>query len=293
MVDKTVGRRIYRVGNTALLSLITLACVLPVLHILALSLSSASSSMANMVSFWPVDLTTDNYKIVLSRGDFLNSFITSIKRAGLGSAINMLLIVLVAYPLSKENHQFRFRTGYAWIVLFTMLFSGGLIPTYLVIRQLGLTDSIWALILPGALPVWNTILMMNFFRSLPKEIEESAFIDGAGHMRVLMQIYIPLSAPAIASILLFCIVGHWNAWFDGMIYINKINLYPLQTFLRLIDVAAQAEAGSSSDVEFIRGISDKGVRAAQIFIAMVPVLCVYPFLQKYFTKGIVMGSVKG
>jgi putative aldouronate transport system permease protein len=293
MLENTRGRRIYRVFNAFLLILLALVCLLPVLHILALSLSSASASMAGKVSIFPVQFTTANFKIVLSRKDFLDSFVMSIQRVILGASVNMFFIVTLAYPLSKERSHFHMRTAYAWILMFTMLFSGGLIPTYLVMRQLGLIDTVWALIMPGAVPVWNTVLMMNFFRSLPREIEESAFIDGSGHMRVLFQIYIPLSAPAIASILLFCIVGHWNAWFDGMIYINKTNMYPMQTFLRLINVASQAEAANATDVEYLRGISDKSVRAAQVFIAMLPVLCVYPFLQKYFTKGIVMGSVKG
>ena len=293
MIENTKGRKIYRCFNAVFLILLAAVCLFPVLHILAMALSSGTTTMAGRVSIWPVDFTTSNFQIVLSRGDFLTSFFMSFKRVILGSAINMGFIVTLAYPLSKNQSQFHMRTVYAWVIMFTMIFSGGLIPTYMVMRQLKLIDTIWALILPGAVPVWNTVLMMNFFRGLPKEIEESAFIDGAGHMRVLWKLYIPLSAPAIASILLFCIVNHWNAWFDGMIYLNNPKMYPLQTFLRLIDVASQTETATSSDVEYLRGISDKSVRSAQVFIAMLPVLCVYPFLQKYFTKGIVMGSVKG
>lgn len=293
MFDKSAGRRVYRVFNACALALLGLCCLLPVLHVLALSFSSATAAMSGQVLLWPVRFTTANYRIVLSRNDFLSSFVMSVRRATLGPAVNMFFIITIAYPLSKKAQALRARTAYAWFVMFTMIFSGGLIPTYLVIRQVGLIDSIWALILPGAVPVWNTVLMMNFFRNLPSEIEESAFIDGAGHITVMAKLYIPLSAPAIASILLFCIVDHWNAWFDGMIYLNTPSKYPLQTFLRMVNIAAMTEAASSADVEFIRGISDQSVTAAQIFIAMLPVLLVYPFLQKYFVKGIVMGSVKG
>lgn len=293
MLENTKGRRAYRIFNAFFLLLLAGACLFPILHILALSLSSGSAAMAGRVTLWPVEFTVSNFRIVLSRGDFLSSFGMSVRRVVLGSAVNMAFVVTLAYPLSKNQGEFHLRTAYAWFIMFTMIFSGGLIPTYLVMRQLNLIDTIWALILPGAVPVWNTVLMMNFFRGLPKEIEESAFIDGAGHLRVLWKLYIPLSAPAIASILLFSIVGHWNAWFDGMIYLNNPKMYPLQTFLRLIDVASQTETATSADVEYLRGISDRAVRSAQVFIAMIPVLCVYPFLQKYFTKGIVMGSVKG
>ncbi|NLG24547.1 MAG: carbohydrate ABC transporter permease [Clostridiales bacterium] len=293
MIRESAGRKLFRVTNFSLLVLLALMCLLPVVHILALSLSSAVSVQAGLVTLWPVNFTTRSYDIVMKRADFLASFGVSLRRVGLGLIINMLLVVITAYPLSKDNREFHMRTAYAWYMIVTIIFSGGLIPTYMVVKQLGLINNLWALILPGAVPVWNIVLMMNFFRSLPKSIEESAFIDGAGHGTVLFKLHIPLSLPAIATISLFTIVGHWNSWFDGLIYLNKPEMYPLQTFLRMIDVASQLKNMSTANVEFLRDISDKTVRSAQIFIAMVPVLCVYPFLQKYFVKGIVMGSVKG
>ncbi len=286
------SRKVYLAFNTLVLSLFALACLLPVVHVLALSLSSGAAALSGKVTVWPIDLTFSNFKIVLARQDFINSFLVSLERVALGICVNMFFVVTMAYPLSKPNNLFHGRTVYAWFLMIAMLFSGGLIPMYMVVRQLGLIDTIWALILPGAVPVWNIVLMMNFFRGLPRELEESAFIDGAGHMRVMWQIYVPLSAPSIATILLFTIVGHWNEWFNGMLYINKLNRYPLQTYLRMVNVAAQAEV-TSADSDFLRGISDTSVRSAQVFIGMVPVLMIYPFLQKHFTKGIVMGSVKG
>lgn len=288
----STSRKIYLTVNALVLSVFALACLLPLIHVLALSLSGGTATLSGDVSLWPKDFTFSNFRVVLSRHDFINSFLVSFRRILLGIVINMFFVVTMAYPLSHSNEQFHARTVYSWFLMIAMLFSGGLIPTYIVVRQLGLINTIWALILPGAVPIWNIVLMMNFFRSLPKEIEESAFIDGAGHFRIMWQLYVPLSTPSIASILLFTIVGHWNDWFDGMIYINKISLYPLQTFLRMINLASQAEV-TSADSEFLRGISEKSVRSAQIFIGMLPVLCVYPFLQKHFTKGIVMGSVKG
>ena len=292
MIGESWSRKLYLWINAALLLLFGCLCLLPVLHVLALSLSSGAATLSGKVGLWPVDFTFSNFTIVLGRQDFVNSFVMSLKRVALGIVVNMFFVVTMAYPLSKNPGQFHGRTLYAWFLMIAMLFSGGLIPTYIVMRELGLIDTIWALILPGAVPIWNVVLLMNFFRGLPKEIEESAFIDGAGHMCVMWQLYVPLSAPSIATIVLFTIVGHWNSWFDGMLYINKIEMYPLQTFLRMVNLAAQAEV-TSGDSEFLRGISDRSVRSAQVFIAMLPVLCVYPFLQKHFTKGIVMGSVKG
>lgn len=293
MILESTGRRVFRWINAVFLFIVALICLVPILHIIALSFSKNSSVMAGLVTIYPVNPTLASYRILMQRADFFTSFKVALYRVLLGTSINMLLIMMTAYPLSKSSQQFHGRTIYAWYLIITIIFSGGLIPTYMVIRQTKLLNSIWALILPGAVPVWNTILMMNFYRNLPREIEESAYIDGAGHLTVLLRMYIPLSAPAVATVALFTIVGHWNSWFDGMIYLNKPSMYPLQTFLRLIDVTVTMSATTSDNVEYMREISDRSLRAAQLVIAMVPVLIAYPFLQKYFTKGIVMGSVKG
>lgn len=293
MIKESVGRRVFYVVNAVCMLMLALICLAPILHVIAMSFSRNSDVMAGNVLFWPVNTTLASYRMIMQRSDFFRSFGVSLARVALGLVVNMSLIMLTAYPISKSNNQFHGRTVYAWYLIVTMIFSGGLIPTYMVVRQLGLIDTIWALILPGALPVWNTVLMMNFYRNIPREIEESAFIDGANHLIVLLKLYIPLSAPAVATIALFTIVGHWNSWFDGLIYINSNTRYPLQTYLYMIDSAATMGLVSSDNVEQMREISDRTLRSAQIVIAMVPVLLAYPFLQKYFTKGIVMGSVKG
>lgn len=293
MIRESLGRRIYLWINAVVLLPVAALCLVPILHVIALSFSKSSSVMAGHVTLFPVNATLSSYKLLMQRPDFFASFRVSLLRVLLGVTVNMALIMLTAYPLSKKKDQFHGRTAYAWYMILTIIFSGGLIPTYMVVKQMGLINSVWSMVLPGAIPVWNTVLMMNFYRNLPREIEESAFIDGANHLVVLTRLYIPLSAPAVATIALFSIVGHWNSWFDGLIYLNTPSLYPLQTFLYMIDSSVTLGATTSENVEYMREISDRTLRSAQIVIAMVPVLIAYPFLQKYFTKGIVMGSVKG
>lgn len=293
MIKESMGRRAFYGINAVALFLIAVICLVPILHVIALSFSGSSAVMAGQVTLLPVKPTLASYNILMQRSDFFDSFKMSLFRVLLGTAVNLVLIMLTAYPLSKNKNQFHGRTVYAWYLIITIIFSGGLIPTYMVVRQMGLINSIWALILPGAVPVWNTVLMMNFYRNLPREIEESAFIDGADHLVVLIKLYVPLSAPAVATVALFSIVGHWNSWFDGLIYLNTPSMYPLQTFLYMIGTAVTQGSTTTENVEYMREISDRTLRSAQIVIAMVPVLAAYPFLQKYFTKGIVMGSVKG
>ena len=293
MIKESMGRRAFYGINAVVLFLIAVICLVPILHVIALSFSGSSAVMAGQVTLLPVKPTLASYNILMQRSDFFDSFKMSLFRVLLGTAVNLVLIMLTAYPLSKNKNQFHGRTVYAWYLIITIIFSGGLIPTYMVVRQMGLINSIWALILPGAVPVWNTVLMMNFYRNLPREIEESAFIDGADHLVVLIKLYVPLSAPAVATVALFSIVGHWNSWFDGLIYLNTPSMYPLQTFLYMIGTAVTQGSTTTENVEYMREISDRTLRSAQIVIAMVPVLAAYPFLQKYFTKGIVMGSVKG
>lgn len=293
MIKESLGRRAFYWINAVVLLLVAAICLIPIVHVIALSFSGSSAVMAGQVTLWPVKATLASYNILMQRSDFFDSFRMSLFRVLLGTIVNLILIVLTAYPLSKNKNQFHGRTIYAWYLIVTMIFTGGLIPTYMVVKQMGLINSIWALILPGAVPVWNTVLMMNFYRNLPREIEESAFIDGADHLVVLIKLYVPLSAPAVATVALFSIVGHWNSWFDGLIYLNTPSMYPLQTFLYMVGTAITQGATTTENVEYMREISDRTLRSAQLVIAMVPVLIAYPFLQKYFTKGIVMGSVKG
>ena len=233
------------------------------------------------------------YTYILTRASFWTSFRTSILRVLLGGGLNLFFIILTAYPLSKSNDKLHFRNVYTWYFFITMLVSGGMIPNYLLIAKLGLRDTLWSLVLPGALPVFNLVLMLNFFRQVPTALEEAALIDGASHLRTLVQIYLPVSLPAIATITLFCIVNHWNAWFDGMIYITTPSRVPMQTYLRSILIDMNVADMSADDYELYAMLANRTVKCSQIIVATIPILCVYPFLQRYFVSGIVLGSVKG
>ena len=269
--------------------------VLPFINLLALSLSHKTAAAAGLVKLWPVGLTFKSYEFVFLRNEFFTALGISVERVILGTGISMLLTVLVAYPLSKEERAFPGRTLYAWVFVFTILFNGGLIPWYMTIRVTGILDTIWALLLPGAVQVFNCILLLNFFRGLPRALEEAAFVDGASHWTTLWRIYVPLSTPALATVTLFTIVWHWNSWFDGMILMNSPAHYPLQSYLQTVVVRLDTSTFANIDpnqAKLLSEISDRTVKAAQIFMAAFPILLVYPFLQKYFMAGIVLGSVK-
>jgi putative aldouronate transport system permease protein len=287
------GRLVFLIINYTLLALAALMCILPLINVLSISFSSKTAAAGGFVKLWPVDFTLSSYQYALSKPEFLQGFLVSVKRVALGYILSMGLTILTAYPLAKEKLAFRYRHIYAWFFIVTMLFGGGLIPTYMTIKEFGLLDSIWALVLPGAVPVFNVILLMNFFRNLPKEIEEAALIDGAGQWRILLGIFIPLSLPAIATITLFTVVHHWNSWFDGLIYMNSPKNYPLQSYLQTIIITPDLNAVSGNELVNMSEVSDRTFKAAQVFLASLPVLIIYPFLQKYFMKGLVMGSVKG
>ena len=287
------GRRAFDWANCVFLGGAALLCLLPLIHVLAVSFSASSAATAGFVKLWPVDFTLASYKYALNKPQFIDSFLVSLERVALGAFINMTLTVLIAYPLSKERRQFRWRSVYAWFFVVTILFSGGLIPVFMVVKQLGLLDSIWALVLPGAVPVFNVILLLNFMRSQPKELYEAAFVDGAGHWSVLWRIAVPLAKPALATLLLFICVGHWNSWFDGLIYMNKPEHFPLQTYLQSVVINRDPSLMTTTEeLKTLSQISDQTTKAAQIFLAALPILLLYPFLQKHFIQGITLGSVK-
>jgi putative aldouronate transport system permease protein len=292
----TVGGTAFDIINYIVLIGISLLCIFPIINVLAISFSSSTAASSGIVKLWPVDFNLKSYEYALSKPQFLTAFVVTLQRVGLGVLINMLLTILAAYPLSKERRDLYGRGFYAWFFFLTMIFSGGLIPWYMTIKQLGLIDSVWALVLPGAVPVFNVIILLNFFRQLPKEINESAIMDGAGHWTILWRMYIPLSKPSLATLVLFTCVTHWNSWFDGMILMNSPHGYPLQTYLQSIIVSRDMSLFTSASKEQLQElalISDRTLKASQIFIAAAPLLLLYPFLQKYFMKGLVLGSVKG
>ena len=276
------------------LGVVCVTCVLPFVHLLAVSFSSSSAVAAGRVGFLPVEFTTASYEYVISGGRFLRAMAISLERVFWGTLLNLLLMILTAYPLSKSE-----LIGRKFFVVFfviTMLIGGGMIPTYLLVSNLGLKDTIWSLILPGALPVYNMIILMNFIRGLPHELEEAASIDGANAFQTLWMIIFPLLGPSLATVGLFSMVNHWNDWFNGLIYMSEPLNYPLQTYLQtlLVDFEQLLQSGSSGDIQAILSkMSARTGRAAQLFLGALPIMMVYPFLQKHFTKGLTIGSVKG
>lgn len=293
---ESTSRKVFNVFNITFLCIITLICVLPFIHLLAISLSSQGATAAGEVGLLPKEFSLEAYKYLLQKKEFFQSMGVTVVRVVIGTAFSMAVTILTAYPLSKEDGRFRGRSKYVWFFAFTMFFGGGMIPTYMVIKGLGLIDSIWALILPSAMNVWNVILLLNFFRQIPKDLEEVALIDGASQYFILAKIYLPIALPALATILLFTIVGHWNSWFDGVLYLNTPSKYPLQTYLSTIVLDQNMMSNqimSPQQLLALEKIGDMNLQAAQIFVGALPILLVYPFLQRFFIKGIVVGSVKG
>ncbi|RKP54088.1 carbohydrate ABC transporter permease [Cohnella endophytica] len=291
MYHKTASYRVFNVINTTILLLLALMCIVPLVHVFAVSFSAKAAADGNLVGLWPVNFSVEAYKKTIDNPVFLGSLLIAVKRTVIGTLLILFVACLAAYALSKENVQFKGRSIYAWLFIFTMIFNGGLIPFYIVIQKLHLMDSFWVLILPGAVNVWLTILLMNFFRGIPKELEEAALIDGSGQFGILFRIYLPLSLPALATLGLFAMVWHWNSWFDGLLYLSKKEQYPLATYLQTVIVSRDLSSMSFSKEEFDL-LSQKTINAAQIFIGALPILIVYPFLQRFFVKGLVMGSVK-
>ncbi|MBE9918095.1 carbohydrate ABC transporter permease [Paenibacillus donghaensis] len=291
MYYKSRSYKLFYAVNFAILLAASLACILPLVHILAVSFSAKEPANANLVGLWPIGFNTDAYAQTFSNTNFLRSMLVSVERVVLGTGIGMLVTVLTAYPLSKINTRFRGRAAYTWFFVFTMLFNGGLIPTYIVVQRLHLMNSIWALVLPGVVSAWNIVLLLNFFKTVPRELEEASLIDGANHFKTLLYIYVPISMPSLATLSLFTMVAHWNSWFDGMIYLTETKKWPLSTLLQTI-VVTEDFSKINLQPEDVKLISNQTVKASQIFIGAIPILLVYPFLQKYFVKGMVLGAVK-
>lgn len=295
-MKKTRPQQVFTVFNYIFLTMLGVLCVLPLLNIIALSFSSRNMVNARMVTFWPKQFTVSSYAYMLEKSGLMPAVLITLKRVVLGLVVNMLMTIVVAYPLSKTKEAFRSRKYYVGFFLFTMIFNGGLIPTYLVVKELRMLDTIWVLILPNAVTMYYVLLMLNFFRGLPSSIEEAAIVDGCNQWQTMVKIYLPLSLPSLATIALFIVVGHWNEWFDGMIYNNKSTNYPLMTFLqyqiinfKTSDLRPEQIAANPS----LADLDGRAIKSAGIVLCTVPILCLYPFLQRYFVTGIVVGSVKG
>ena len=291
----SMGRKVFLAVDVIVILLLCLICMVPLLNLLAYSFSASQPIIENKVFLWPKEFTLKAYQYVLESKEFWSSVSVSVKRVLLGVPLNTLLTILVAYPLSKDERQFKARKYYVAYMLTVMLFNGGLMPTYYIVSKTKLIDTVWALIIPGAVPIFNCIVLMNFFRGIPSELEESAKLDGASQWQILWRIFIPISKPSLATIILFSLINHWNSWFDVLIYSNHTTNYPLQSYLQTL-VTSTTEILAQGDVKAIAklvDINDTNMKAAQIFISVIPLMLIYPFLQKYFTTGLTMGSVKG
>lgn len=290
--DNSFGSLVIDAISITVLVILALMCILPLWYTLCVSLSDKSAAAAGLVGLWPVGFNLTSYESILGDAKFFNSFWISIQRVALGTSAELIVTLLMAYPLSKTVKQLPLRDVIMWFLVFAMLFSGGLIPWYQTMKTLKLTNNIWGLVLGNSLPIFNVILVMNYFRNLPKEIEEAALIDGAGPWQIFLKIYIPLSTPVIATVALFSMVYHWNEFFNGLVLSTRQAYYPLQTYIQQMIVVINTTNMNQDQIQQLNEISNQTLNAAKIFIAMTPILLIYPFLQRYFIKGITLGSVK-
>ncbi|WP_130859551.1 carbohydrate ABC transporter permease [Gracilibacillus phocaeensis] len=292
--SKSLSSKMADVILITILVLIALTCILPLWYTLSLSFSSKTAAAAGAVALWPVDFNFDSYKQLLQDSQFFKSFWISIQRVVLGAGLNFIIVPLMAYPLSKTIKDFKGRNVMMWTLIFTMLFNGGLIPLYITIQNYNLMNSILALVLVGGAQtiVFNIILTINFFRNLPSSLEEAALVDGAGPWYILFKLFIPLSIPVLATVSLFSIVYHWNEFLYGLIFMTREEFYPLQTYIQQLVVSVDPSTMTEDQYKRMSELSNRTLDAAKIFIAMLPVLVVYPFLQRYFIHGITLGSVK-
>jgi putative aldouronate transport system permease protein len=269
--------------------------LLPLLHVLAQSLSDPMMVIAGRVSFFPINPTLDIYSQVIKSKNIMTGFMNTLFYAGVGTCLNLFMTVICAYPLARKGLWGR--KVIVFIFTFTMMFGGGMIPTYLVIKQLGLIDTRAVMILPGAITVWNMIMCRTYFMSsIPEELYESASLDGASDIRILVSMVVPLSVPILAVMVLFYAVGHWNSYFDAMIYLNSPELYNIQLVLRnaINNVKSISENGASDMANMVKNEANgEAIKYVLIVITMIPVMIIYPFVQKYFIKGIMIGSIKG
>lgn len=284
------GEKTFYFINYIILTLLGISTLFPFINLIAKSMSSNSEVISGLVTLYPKGFQLDAYKYVLSQGQFVNSFKVSLFVTIVGTIMSMIMTVMAAYPLSKP--ELKGRKIFLLMYIFVMLFGGGMIPNYLLIKSLGMLNTVWSLILPGMIAVFNMLIVKNFFEGLPESVEESAKIDGASDIKILFSIVLPMAIPVIATVGLFYVVSYWNNYMNAVLYITKPTLKPLQQYL--YDLVASADAikkgGGTIDIDQAMNLSTDTVTAATI---TVPIILVYPFLQKYFVKGITIGSVKG
>lgn len=279
---------------TAVLVLFLIIVLYPLIFVLSSSFSSGTAVSTGRVVLWPVDFSLEGYKTVFAHKLIGSAYRNTIFYTVVGTLLNVTITVMCAYPLARSD--FPLRKFFTLYFMFTMFFSGGMIPTYMVVAKLKLTNTVWAMLLPGAISVYNMVLVRTFIKnSIPYELLEASRIDGCSDARYFLSILLPLSKPVIAVITLYYAVGHWNAYFNAMIYLSDQKLYPLQIILRQILVANQINLNDMVDVEAMaakQGLADI-LKFALIVVSTVPILCVYPFIQRFFIKGVMIGAVKG
>ncbi|CAN5421625.1 carbohydrate ABC transporter permease [soil metagenome] len=291
MVKRSRWERAFDVANLLFLLLVGLIALYPFAYVLSLSLSSASDVQRRSLNLIPSHVSFEAYRLVFKNPDLATGLANSLLRTVLGTFLTLLVTCVAAYPLAQKNLPHR--GLYIKLILFTLLFSGGIVPAFLLVRSLGMIDTIWALVVPGMLTGFNVLLVKNFFEGLPAGLAESASVEGAGPWAVLFRIYVPLSAPVLATVGLWTAVAHWNGWFDALLYINDDRKQPLQTFLQRIVIENSSMLTDMAGGSVAPGsITPESVKAATVIITILPMIAIYPFVQRFFTKGILLGGVK-
>ncbi|MZQ86694.1 ABC transporter permease subunit [Paenibacillus sp. 5J-6] len=288
----TFGERVFDGMNSLIMVVLILATLYPLLYILFSSLSDGNRLISfDGILLWPQGFSLDGYKAVFSNTTFLHAFKNTFFVLFVGLAINLTLTSLGAYVLSRDD--VKLSKPIMFFIVFTMFFQGGLIPFYLIVKSYGITNTLWALILPSAISTFNLIIMRTYFQALPKELEESAFLDGAGHFTILFRIFLPLSMPVVAVMILYYGVGHWNSWFNAMIFLRDQSLFPVQLVVRNILLENDsANMIGTTTLTHSQSVSET-LKYAAIIVTTLPILVLYPFLQKYFVKGVMVGALKG
>lgn len=291
MLKQSRGEKIFCGLNVLILGVIALLCLYPFLYTVSISLSTATEASRAGLHLFPREISLLSYRMVLTNPNILTGYTNTLIRTILGTSLTLIMTCIAAYPLSRR--EMPYRSMITFVIVFTMLFNGGIVPGYLLIKKLGLINTIWVLVIPGMISAFNVIIVKNFFESLPESLVESARIDGAGEWRILFSIYIPLSKPVLATVALWTSVAHWNAWFDALLYITDDSKQVLQTFLQriVIESSTQMMELGVTDTSVLAFTSET-IKAATIVVTILPIICVYPFVQKYFVKGIMLGGVK-
>lgn len=284
------GTKIFYIFNYIILTILAIVVILPFMHLISKSFSSNSAVISGEVGFFPVDFTTAAYEFVVLNKEFFNAFLVSVFVTLVGTILSVIITVLTAYPLSKPS--FVGRKFLLKFFIITMLFGGTMISSFLLIKGLKLYNTIWALIIPGLLAPYNMLLIKNFLEGIPEALEESAAIDGANSIQILVKVILPLMLPSIATVGLFYAVSYWNAYFNGIMYITDVGLKPLQTYLYEV-LRLSTLPAHELPMELAEKISTGAVQSATVMASTLPIVIIYPFLQKYFVKGLVVGSVKG